>query len=113
MKMSDPKEEINTLVRNIKEGRIPAAKSWDAIKGLKKKYVEDYNQSSWNAYIGNRFQEVIHAILKGYILSLKQKNSEFAGLDVLTAGEAKNHEIITQNQRLVRWWQLQKVWVLG
>ncbi|MBC8273996.1 MAG: restriction endonuclease [Chloroflexi bacterium] len=92
--MSDPKQEIQALVSDIMDGRIPAEKAWQHIKGLKGKYVETYGQPSWNAYIGNRFQEIIHAMLKGYIKRLKDETSEFTGLEVLTASEVKADPII-------------------
>lgn len=92
--MDDPKQEIESLVSNIKDGKIPAEKAWGYIRAIQDKYLKVYNQPSWNAYIGNRFQEIIHAILKGYIKKLREENSELKGLEVLTASEVKDHPII-------------------
>ena len=92
--MDDPKREIESLVSDIKDGEIPPEKAWDYIRGLQEKYLNVYSQPSWNAYIGNRFQEIIHAILQGYIKKLREENSELKGLEVLTVSEVKAQPII-------------------
>jgi len=92
----DPKKEINDLVRDVKVGRIPAEEAWDHIKGLKVEYVEKYRQQSWNVFIGNKFEEIIHATLKVYVAKLIKEHGDFKGLTVLTGDEAKSHPVISR-----------------
>lgn len=92
--MTDPKLQIIKLIENIAEGALPADKAWAKIKELKREYVEQFGQQSWNSFIGHRFEGVIHAILKGHAKMLRQENREFYGLQVLTQGEAERDEII-------------------
>ena len=71
--MNDPKQEVERVIEEIKAGKIEPCKSWDYIRKLKDSYVEQINEQSWHSYIGNKFQTVIHAILKGYVKRLKGK----------------------------------------
>lgn len=92
--MSDPKMAIKTLIANIEDGTMPAERAWDQIRQLKEAYVEKLGQQSWNSFIGHRFEGIIHSLLKGYAKKLKKENVEYSGLEVLTAAEAKQDEII-------------------
>jgi hypothetical protein len=92
--MTDTKQAIITLISQIEDGTIPPEKAWGQIKRLKKEYVAEYNQSSWNSFIGHRFEGLVHSILKVYAQKNKDIKDEFGGLEVLTAGEAKSNEII-------------------
>jgi len=92
--VSDPKKEVESVIEDIKSGKIDPHKSWDLIKSLKKQYVEQINEQSWHSYIGNRFQAVIHAILKGYVKRLKDKDASYKGIEVMTEGQVKRNEIL-------------------
>ncbi len=92
--MSNPKQDLKALIEDIKAGKVSSNEFWGYIKNSKDKYVEELGQQSWNSYIGNRFQALIHAILVGYTNSLKRENQEFQGLNVLTEGQAKHDQII-------------------
>jgi len=72
--MTDAKEQILALIRETEAGNLPAEDLWDMVKGLKGEYVDQYNQQSWNSYIGNKFQGIIHAILTSYVSELKNRD---------------------------------------
>jgi type II restriction enzyme len=92
--MTDPKKDIEAIIVKIKDGEIPPEKAWAQIRKMQPKYLEIYNQQSWNSYIGNKFQEIIHAIIKSYLSGLKQKDSELQGFEILTASEVKGYQVI-------------------
>jgi hypothetical protein len=92
--MSDPKDEIQSIIHKIKTREIPPEKAWAYIKNTQETYLKVYNQQSWNSYIGNRFQEIIHEIIKSYLTELKQKDDEFRGYEILTSSEVKSNQII-------------------
>ena len=92
--MYDPKHQIEKIIEDIENGRIPAEKAWYQVKQLKEAYVKILGQQSWNSYIGHRFQGLIYSILKGYVNNLVIKDAKFKGLDVLTEGETKQDEVI-------------------
>lgn len=92
--MRDPKQEVERVIEDIKSGKIEPHKSWDLIRRLKEQYVEQINEQSWHSYIGNKFQAVIHAILKGYVKRLKDEDASFEGVEVLTEGQIKRNEIL-------------------
>lgn len=92
--MTDPKKDIEAIIVKIKAGEIPPEKAWAQIKSMQQTYLKVYSQPSWNSYIGNRFQEIIHAIIKSYLSGLKQKDSELQGFEILTASEVKSYQVI-------------------
>jgi type II restriction enzyme len=92
--MSDPKQALQKLISDIEAGKIAPNELWNYIQKSKEEYVSRFGQQSWNNRIGNGFQKVIHAILKGYIRRLKDKNPEVDGLDVLTTSQVKRNEVI-------------------
>jgi len=92
--MNDPKQEVERVIEEIKAGKIEPYKSWDYIRKLKDSYVEQINEQSWHSYIGNKFQSVIHAILKGYVKRLKDEDASYKGVEVLTEGQVKRNEIL-------------------
>ncbi len=92
--MSDPKKEVISVIEDIQSGRIEPHKAWDRIRGLKDQYVQQYNEQSWHSYVGNRFQAVIHAILRGYVKRLKDEDADYRGVEVLTEGQVKRNEIL-------------------
>lgn len=94
--MGNPKQELEALIENIKAGKASSNEFWGYIKSAKAKYVDELGQQSWNSYIGNTFQALIHAMLLGYTNSLKRENKEFEGLDALTEGQAKQDQIIVR-----------------
>jgi len=92
--MTDAKQSIENLIFEIEKGKIPPEKALDKIKELKESYVKEYSEQSWHVYIGNKFQNIIHSILKGYFNRLKSQNPEFDSLTVFTENEVKANEII-------------------
>lgn len=94
--MSDAKQIIESLILKIQKGEIDLQDAWERIKNLKKLYVQQYSQQSWNTFIGNRFQQAIFSNLKGYITRLKTQKSRFEHIDVLTESQVKNNEIIAR-----------------
>ena len=94
MNMANIKESVEKMILKIEKGEIPPEKAWDKIKELKESYVKNYSEQSWHSYIGNKFQNVIYSILKGYFNRIKSKNPEFGGLTVFKENEVKSNEII-------------------
>ncbi len=92
--MSDPKERIIRLISDIESGKTTVDDAWDRIRDIKEEYVAKRGQQSWNSFIGHSFQDAVHAILKGYAKKLADENQDYAGLEVLTAEEVKQNEII-------------------
>ena len=94
--MVDAKKNVEKLIFEIEKGKIPPEKAWDKIKKLKELYVKNYSEQSWHSYIGNKFQNIVYSILKGYFNRLKSKNQEFSGLTVFKESEVKGNEIIAR-----------------
>lgn len=94
--MENPKQEIEALIKNIKDGKVPSHKTWETIMSLKDDYVEQLGEQSWHSYIGNKFQGVIFAVLKGYVKRLKVEERSFEGLEILTESAAKRDEVISR-----------------
>lgn len=92
--MSDVKQRIEQIISHAEKRKTSPYEVWDSIKALKDEYVAQYNEQSWHTYVGNKFQNVVHALIKGNIETLKETNNNFAGLDILTEGEAKKDGII-------------------
>jgi type II restriction enzyme len=98
----DPRKKIDALLNRIKEGKIEPDKAWDSVHELKGEYIEVLGkkypnknmEQSWHKYVGDRFQDVIFSIIKGYINKLKSQDSEFRNFDVLEESEIKKNEII-------------------
>lgn len=94
--MNDPKQEIITLLAQIEKGELPACSAWALIQNIKKDYVLKLGQSSWNSFIGHRFQALIHAILLDYTKKIVASNEEYGGLTILTENEVKKNEILSR-----------------
>jgi len=94
--MVDVKKNVEKLIFEIEKGKIPPEKAWDKIRKLKELYVKNYSEQSWHSYIGNKFQNIVYSILKGYFNRLKSKNQEFSGLTVFKESEVKGNEIIAR-----------------
>lgn len=92
--MNDAKQTVEDLIRDIAAGVVAPREGWDRIQALKDQYVTQYNEQSWHSYIGKKFQQIIHAILQGYVGELKQRDSSFGGLEVLKEGEVKRNEVL-------------------
>lgn len=92
--MDDPKQEVESIIEDIKSGKTEPHKSWDLIRSMKDQYVQQINEQSWHSYIGNKFQAVIHAILKGYVKKLKDGDTSYKGIEVITEGQVKRNEIL-------------------
>jgi len=94
--MSDAKETVDGLISKIEKGEIDPKEAWNKIKALKGLYVKQYSEQSWHVYIGNKFQQVVYSILKGYFHRLKAQKPEFSRLDIFTETEVKKNDIITR-----------------
>lgn len=92
--MVDVKQRVEKLISEIEKGNVDPKEAWNKIKELKEDYVHQYSEQSWHVYIGNKFQNVIYSILKGYFNRLKSQNPEFKSLNVLTQSEIEGNEII-------------------
>ncbi len=94
--MNDPKQKVAEVINRIERGEIAPEKAWAEIRDLKDEYVKVLTryypkirdaEQSWHTFIGNKFQQLIYSILKGYVGRLKSKNSAFQTLHVLTEDE--------------------------
>lgn len=94
--MSDVKQTIESLILGIKKGEMDLQEAWERVKKLKKLYVEQYSQQSWNTFIGNKFQQAIFSNLEGYFNRLKIRNSRFKGISVFTESQIKGNDIISR-----------------
>lgn len=92
--MINAKQRVDNLILEIEKGSIDPKEAWDKIKELKEDYVRQYSEQSWHVYIGNKFQNLIYSILKGYFNRLKSQNPEFKNLIVFTQEEIESNEII-------------------
>lgn len=94
--MEPIKEEIEAIIRQISSGSIPATESWSYVQNLKDRYVQEINEQSWHAFIGNKFQQLVHAILTGHIKSLQAASQEYQGLAVLKESELKRNSVLVR-----------------
>jgi type II restriction enzyme len=102
--MSDHRDMINDIIRKISQGDIAPDKAWSTIRSLKDKYIEtcerlhpDKNaEQSWHVFIGNSFQNLVYAILKGYFANLKNNDKTFQNLQVLKESELNKNDIIVR-----------------
>jgi type II restriction enzyme len=92
--MTDAKQRAEELISEIEKGKMQPKEAWNKIKELKEDYVRQYSEQSWHVYIGNKFQNIIYSILKGYFNRLKSQNPEFKNFNVLTQSEIEGNEII-------------------
>lgn len=92
--MIDAKEHIENTINKIRKGEIPPEKAWSVIVKMKEEYVKQYSEQSWHSFIGNKFEEVIYSIIKGYLFRKKSEDSMFIGLDALTEKEVKSNDIL-------------------
>jgi type II restriction enzyme len=98
----DPRRKIDILISQIERGKIPPDRAWDDIQKLKDEYIEvlgklhpDKNwEQSWHKYIGDKFQNVIYSVIKGYLVKLKAQDKSFRNFEVLQESEIKKNEII-------------------
>jgi len=102
--MSGHRDLINDAIRKISEGDIAPDKAWSTIRNLKDKYIEICKklypekdaEQSWHVFIGNSFQNLVYAILKGYFANLKKKDKAFQNLQVLKESEVNKNDIIAR-----------------
>lgn len=92
--MNDTKQLIHGIIREIREGRIEILEAWEKIAGLKKPYVKQYSQQSWNTFIGNRFQEAVHFNLKNRLARLKRGRPQIKDFDIFTESQLKGNSIL-------------------
>lgn len=102
--MSDHRDLINDIIRKISQGDIAPDKAWSTIRSLKDKYIEICEslhpdkdaEQSWHVFIGNSFQNLVYAILKGYFANLKKNDRTFQNLEVLKENELNKNDIIVR-----------------
>jgi type II restriction enzyme len=102
--MSEHRDLINDVIRKISQGDIAPDKAWSTIRSLKDKYIETCEklhpdkdaEQSWHVFIGNSFQNLVYAILKGYFANLKKKDKTFQNLQVLKENELNKNDIIVR-----------------
>ena len=102
--MSDHRDLINDIIQKISQGDIAPDKAWSTIRSLKDKYIETCErlhpdkdaEQSWHVFIGNSFQNLVYAILKGYFANLKKKDKTFQNLQILKESELNKNEIIVR-----------------
>jgi type II restriction enzyme len=102
--MSDHRDLINDVIRRISEGDIAPDKAWSTIRSLKDKYIETCKrlhqdkdaEQAWHVFIGNSFQNLVYAILKGYFANLKKKDKTFQNLQILKESEVNKNDIIVR-----------------
>lgn len=92
--MIDVKKTIEEIIAEAQREKTSPYKVWDSIKRLKEEYVYQYSEQSWHTYIGNKFQNVVYALIKGSIKTTKENDDKFSGLDILTESEVKKNSII-------------------
>jgi type II restriction enzyme len=102
--VSDHRDLINDIIRKISQGEVAPDKAWSTIRSLKDKYIETCEklhpekdaEQSWHVFIGNSFQNLVYAILKGYFANLKKRDETFRNLQVLKESELNKNEIIVR-----------------
>jgi len=94
--MSDVKHTVDDLILRIGKGEIDPREAWDKVRELKELYVQQYSEQSWHVYIGNKFQQLIYSILKGYFHRLKAKSPEFKNFDLFTESEVRSNDVIAR-----------------
>lgn len=103
--MSDPKRKVDAVIDRIEKGEIAPDKAWNKIRNMKDEYVALLTkyyphiknaEQSWHTYIGNKFQQLMYTILKGYVEKLKLKDSDFQSLLVLKENEIKKNDILSR-----------------
>jgi hypothetical protein len=100
--VSDHRELVNDVIRRISKGDISPDKAWSTIRNLKDRYIETCEklhpekdaEQSWHVFIGNSFQNLVYAILKGYFVNLKKQNRIFENLQILKESEVNKNDII-------------------
>jgi len=94
--MVDVKKKVEMLISEIEKGNIDPKEAWNKIKELKEDYVRQYSEQSWHKYVGDKFQDIIYSILKGYISSLKKRDKSFRNLEVFSQSEVASNDVIAR-----------------
>lgn len=94
--MMNAKQTIEKLVHDIKKGDAKLEDAWEKIQELKKVYVRQYSQQSWNSFIGKKFQEAVFSNLRNYIKQLKSQSPRFKKVHIFTESQIKKNEIISR-----------------
>jgi type II restriction enzyme len=95
-----PKEKkaILELLDQIRTGEVSPNEAhliWDKIYSYKETYIRNINSQSWNAFIGNVFEDLIYHILKNYIVQLSQQK-EFSNISLFTEDEINANDYLHQ-----------------
>jgi len=103
--MIDPKQKVQSIIKQIEKGEISFTEGWSKIRTLKDDYVDNLDrhdssikdsEQSWHSFIGNKFEKLVRTTILAYLKELKQKDETFKGLTILTTSELqkKRYEII-------------------
>lgn len=100
--MSEHREIINDIIRKISEGSMQPGKAWNIVQERKSKYIETCRkvhpnkdaEQSWHVFIGNQFQNLVYAILKGYFANLKKHDKVFQNLQILKESELSRNDVV-------------------
>lgn len=90
----DVKQLIKDMVIAVKKGEIKIENAWEEINALKRAYVREYSQQSWNSYIGKKFQEAVFSDLKNFLSQLKSQKPQFANIAIFKESQIKRNEIV-------------------
>jgi len=97
--MSDPKKNIESIIKDLEAGNKDPDKAWLEIKKLKESYVSNLTlhhphienpEQSWHSFIGRKFEKIIKSILNAYLKEISKIDKSFSTLRVLTDNEIKD-----------------------
>lgn len=69
--MSDPKQEVERIIREIENGQTDIWKGWSELKNLKDEYVNNLvkhhpkiksAEQSWHAVVGGKFERLVKGL---------------------------------------------------
>jgi len=97
-KLPEEKKAIIDLLNQVKSGAaIPREVHviWDKIYSYKESYMKNISSQSWNAFIGNVFEDLVYYVLKNYISQLSQKKG-FKNISLFTESEIDKNDFLHQ-----------------
>lgn len=102
-RLEDIKKAVEDLLGEVQKGETEPTKThlvWEEMKKCKDAYVEQHSEQSWHTFIGNCFQKLVYAILKGYFLKLKSQEPLFQSLDVFSEKDVNSNEIVAKKSAI-------------
>lgn len=92
------KKAIIDLLNQVKTGAtLPKEVHaiWDKMYSYKEAYMKNISSQSWNAFIGNVFEDLVYYVLKNYISQLGRKKG-FENISLFTEGEIDRNDFLHQ-----------------